>query len=164
MYVFITYRRVGVLIAIGIDQWHQENLNILQYPCEGPQIGKQFVGQIENRLRGDPLPAVGGCLNIGHSAGSNPAVQGNRESSYVATLIGPAQRFVATVLRISGGQSAHEAEDLVVPGIVREEAAGLATSPSTRTIRLLAILLLALLVLPTVVILGIGAIGLKGGH
>jgi len=107
---------------------------------------------------------VGGCLNIGHSAGSNPAVQGNRESSYVATLIGAAQRFVAAVLRVSGGQSAHEAEDLVVSGIVREEAAGLATSPSTGTLRLLAILLLALLVLPIVVVLGIGAIGLKGGH
>jgi len=82
----------------------------------------------------------------------------------VATLIGAAQGFVATVLRISGGQSAHEAEDLVVSGIMREEAAGLATSPPTWTIRLLAILLLTLLVLPTVVILGIGAVGLKGGH
>lgn len=52
----------------------------------------------------------------------------------------------------------------MIPRIVREEAASLTTSPSTWSLRLLALILLALLVLPIVVVIRKGTVRLKGRH
>lgn len=151
---------MGVLIAIGIDERYQEHLHILQHPLESSEIGQQFVGQVEHRLRCDPLPTMCSCLNVGHATWSCSCVQRDGQAGDVASLVGATQRLVATELRIARRQTGHEVENLVIAWIMREESACLTTLAIVRTTLRLAATRLTLRVVPFCV----GAVPLQLGH